>query len=389
MNLQKFRYITIDAETLIYIIIFGMMAIQFALPFRVYSIVSLGTWCIFFSSVFAFILRIIRGIDKNVFSVIVLAIILFISMICSFSVSYENFTSAFSFLEIPLIICAYPKLKNSRRIRKLLYGCYSLLAVLYIVLSFMSISNIYYDEYGEKYMDFMTLGYNNPNQIAMYLFINIIVLGILFFDSKKIITKIFSAIMICILVALVLGTLSRTSFVVSVFYIIGLVYFRKKRIPSALRIASFVIPIAFFFLTIVFHKLMSSLMLFGEKIETGRFEIYVNFLKELDLIRFLFGWYPFQFNNLHNAFLTIFSTAGLLGLGIYIEFLNSKLRYLQSCQRKNGAEKYSVFGLCCILIYMSAESAIMVSGGAFAVMFVSVYLLGISGDKVDSKPFLD
>lgn len=385
MNLQKFRYIKIGAETLIYVILFGMMLIQIALPFKIYSLVSLGTWIIVISSMFAFIIRILRGVDKNMLMVIALMVIIVVSMLCSFTLSYKGFSAALSFLEIPLLICAYPEVRSGKQIRKAVYACFGLLSVFYIALSFTDLANIYYTDYGKKQMSFLTLGYNNPNETAMYLFVTIIVLSCFFMESHKLFNKISSVILIVLMVALIWRTSSRTSLVVCIFYLFMLLYYQKRKLSSYLRIISNIIPIAFFVLTIIFEESLMEIMLLGETVETGRLYIYKDFLNSLNPWRFLVGWYPYYFENLHNAILTIFSTIGVVGTGIYLGFLNIKLRYIHNSINIMSVEKFSLLGLYCIIIYMSAESAFFVSGGAFAVMFISIYLLCITDEHVSPR----
>ncbi len=381
MNLKKIGDIEIGTETLIYVILFGMMTIQIALPLRIYSLVSLGTWSIVISSIVAFLMRMRRSIDKNMLIVMALAWMVVVSMLCSFTFSYKGLVAAISFLEIPLLICSYPEARHGKRIRNVVYACFVLLSVFYIVLSFTHFANIYYTDYGERHMSFLTLGYNNPNETAMYLFVCTIVNSCLFMESRQLITKFFSAFLIVSMVALIWHTLSRTSLVVCILYFSCIAMLLKKNIPSFIHTISFIIPIAFFVVTIIFNEALMNYTLWGESIETGRMDIYMNFLNELNGWKILIGWYPICFENLHNAILTIFATIGIFGTGIYIFFLNTKLRYLLSCIDAMSVGKYSLLGLYCILIYMSSESAFLISGGAFAVMIFSVYLLSITDDR--------
>ena len=385
MNLKKIGDIKIEAETLIYVILFGMMAIQIALPLRIYSLVSLGTWSIVISSIVAFLMRMRISVEKNMLMVMALTWVVVMSMLCSSTLSYKGLVAAISFLEIPLFICSYPDARYGEQIRKAVYACFVLLSVFYIALSFTHFSNIYYTDYGERYMSFLTLGYNNPNETAMYLFVCMIVNSCLFMESHKLITKLFSAFLIVSIVVLIWRTLSRTSLVVCILYIFLLLCCRKKKIPSFIHTISFIIPSAFFVITIAFNESMMHYTLLGDSIETGRMDIYMNFLSELNGWKILIGWYPACFKNLHNGFLSIFATIGIFGTGIYIFFLNTKFRYILSCIDAMSVEKYSLLGLYCILIYMSSESAFLTSGGAFAVMIISIYLLSITGEHISPR----
>lgn len=385
MNLQKFRDAEIESETLIYVVLFGMMVIQVSLPLGIYSLVSLCTWSIVISSIVAFFMRMRISVDQNMFIVMALLCVLVMSMLCSSTLSYKGVVAAISFLELPLLISSYPEVRNSEKIRKMVYIVFVLLSVFYIVMSFTNFANIFYSDYGEIQTSFLSLGYNNPNETAMYLFVCMIVNSCLFMESRKLSIRIFSAFLIVSIVDLIWRTLARTSLALCILYYFCIIILLKKKIPSFIHNISFIIPIAFFVVTIVFNEALMNYTLLGDSIETGRMDIYMSFLNDLNVWKILFGSYSVCFENLHNGMLTIFATIGILGTGIYMFFLNAKFRYILTSVDATSAGKHSLLGLYCILIYMSTESAFLVSGGAFAVMVFSIYLLSITDDHVSSK----
>lgn len=372
------RYVRINAETPIYIMLIGMMVIQLFIPLRISFMVSLGIWAIFASSIFSFVVAGIPRKKNNQYLFIVLVMILniFFSMLCAFALSYRGLVVALSFLEIPLFMAAYPNINNSS-IRKAVYRCFVILSVYYIILSFTSLSNIYYMKYGVRQMEFLTLGYNNPNETAMYLFACLIVLVSLWFELKTFATKVFLAVDIALILRLLWLTLSRTGVLLGVLFLVLTLCFRKNRIPNFVRNISVMIPLVFLFLTLTLNEWLLNWNVLGEQVETGRGAVYGRVIENLDLLAILVGRYNFYFENLHNAFWTIFATIGIFGTALYWGFMNSKFRVIQNQIKVNDVGKVALIGLLCIFVYTSTEAAFLTSGGTFAAMFISIYLLSV------------
>ena len=166
------KQIRIGFETPIYLMLIGMMAIQIAKPLRINFIVSMGTWMIIISTVVAFVLAVmLRKIrDQYLFNIIVLGVCVCASIAASFVWRYQEIVSALSFLEIPILMASYEKSKE-KNVKKTIYACYIILSVYYSLISLTPLANIYYTEYGTTQMNFMTLGYSNPNETAMHLIV--------------------------------------------------------------------------------------------------------------------------------------------------------------------------------------------------------------------------
>lgn len=379
MRLQGFRQLRVGMETPIYILLFGLMAIQIALPLRINFIVSLGTWAIFISTIVAFVITAMARKNRDRYFLIIIALIVTValSMLCSFSISYQNFVVALSFLEIPLFMVAYPSV-NNENIRKTIYRCFVILSVYYILVGFTSLANVYYTKYGERQMEFLTLGYNNPNETAMYLFACLIVLVAMWVEIKSIAAKIFVVVDIALVGRLLWLTLSRTGALMSALFLVLVICLWKVRIPKIIRIVSILIPLIFLLVTFIFDELLLYWSVMGETLETGRADIYVKVLDKLNVIRFLVGGYEFNFKNLHNALWTVFATVGILGAGTYFWFINAKIRDVHQSIKDKGVGKVALIGLLCIFIYTSTEAAFLTSGGTFAAIVISIYLLSVS-----------
>jgi len=370
----KIRY-----DSPLYLMLLGMVMIQIAVPLRNEPIQSLGTWLIIASCVGAFMLtlHLKKWNLKNFVAIIALIIIICSSIVYSLNLSYRSIVVASCFLEIPIFMGAYSSVINVS-IRKMIYICFSLLSAYYIYISITSLGHIFYSKYGAYQTSYLTLGYANPNETAMYLFAALIVVLSLLFDVKSIILKCAIVIELMILVWLLWQTMSRTGILMGCFFLISVLWCRKRTIPKSARIISLLIPIIFLLAMLIFKVWMSNWMILGETINTGRDEIYEQVLDNLNIITFFIGDYAFQFQNLHNGFWSIFGTIGLLGALVYFWFINNKLRDIEKKVAASGSSKVAFIGLLCIFIYTSTEAAFITSGSAFAALFVSIYLLSVS-----------
>ena len=376
------RYVSIEKNSIneipIYAMLLGMLMIQIGSPIQVEVIMSLGVWVIFIASLLAFVVAIRRTTpDKYLFVFIVLVLTLMISLVRSLDFSYNNLVVMFGFLEIPIFMLAYPKI-NSGRVKKVLYVCFFVLSVYYIILSFTSLSHVYYTDYGKRYMEFLTLGLNNPNETAMCLFACFVVIFSMFFEIRSSVLKLVvfaDAIMVARLIWL---TMSRTGIIMSAAIVVIALLFRKKKIPVVLRVIAFGSSIVFLVVTLLLEQTLDTLFVLGDIFNTGRSNIYERVLNSLDFLSFFVGRYEYRFENLHNAFWSIFATIGLFGVGAYYWFITSKVRdihfYAASSQK---TRKFAYVGLLLIFIYTATEAAFLVSGGSFAAMVTSIYILSV------------
>ena len=358
----------------------GLMAIQMAQPLRLSIIISLGTWLIAGSAVLSFFItiRYRRWEIRKFISVLALFGVVFISIVVSFDFTAQNLVAGLCFMEIPMIVGSYPEIKQ-KYTKRAIYGCYLVLSVYYIFLSFTWRAYIFSTRYGDVEMPFLTLGYNNPNETAMHLFSCFIILCTLLRELKRIIFKILVLADIVALECLIIPTLSRTVVVMSAVFILGYLLYRRRRLPRFSRIVILIVPFVFLGFTLWGGNLMGNLYLFGETVETGRNEIYSLVLEELDALSFLVGDFQFRFQNLHNGFWSIFATIGSMGLVAFISLLNTSLRQAQQKLTAEGGDKIAMVGLFLLIVYTSTEAAFLTAGSVFAVEVSTIYLLSVSG----------
>jgi hypothetical protein len=245
-------------------------------------------------------------------------------------------------------------------------------------------------EYAYKgHPTYLTLGYSNPNQTAMFLLFNIITLIAAnnFYKNKIIKTLIF--IITIYLSYLIYLTDSRICFIVLI--IIFVFNFRKKKFKIP-KLAVFIITLTPILFMIVYTKLFTSNILLnfeflGKAFYSGREHILLDVLEDIKNNMILGKLGLYQFENVHNGVLSIIVSLGLLGLILYYLYM---LRVLfRVAQKLNNKTAYIAFcGILMVFVQSSAESALMVSGSVYAAAVSILYLLTrveISNNTIQTK----
>lgn len=382
MKLRSFRQLRIGIETPIYIMLMGMLAIQIATPWRLSAIMSLGTWMIIISVVIAFCLSLVmKKIDvSSLAMLIVLAACICVSVILSFTLKYRQLVVALSFLEIPLVMTTYSKCYD-KNVYKFIYISFVLLSIYYQVISFTSVANIYYTDYGSQQIDFLTLGYENPNETAMHLFICILVLLIFLLEVKNILIRIFLIVDVLMLMRLIVLTGARTGILILVCFLIFYVFFRKRSIPRLIESLFLSTPIVFIVVAYLFKIFNISFSFLGKTFDTGRINIYMDVFENFNFLTFFFGNNESLFKNLHNSVISIFATIGIIGVIAFFVLLYAKIRLIRNCIDGVATKKMAFVGVLCIVAYTSTEAAFLTTGGTFAIAFLSVYFISVFSEQ--------
>lgn len=114
----------------------------------------------------------------------------------------------------------------------------------------------------------------------------------------------------------------------------------------------------------------------GESLFNGREEIYARYFDNLDVFNFLFGDYvKFHFDNMHNGYVSIAATVGIVALGSYIVFLKANLYRNLWKLEDTFTDKVAFTGFLCTLMYTSTEAAMIVGGSNYAFLLACVYML--------------
>ena len=366
----------------IYMMLLGLLLIQIANPLRIYVLVSLGTAVIALAAILAFFsaFSLETKVDSSLSKIFILACVMLFSMLATSGINISNIIKFLCFFEIPLLFYAYKEI-DSRRIKKIIYLVYFALSFFYIALSFSGNAHILRIKNVSYIVESLTLGYNNPNETAMYLFVCFSVLLLMFFDVQKALFKFVLLVDLLYIASMIYRTESRTMIVSMIAMVVLTFLFRNKSVPSPLVTFSFVVPLLFIFVL----QMYGDLVLLGERIETGRLDIFSRVTEKMTMMKFFIGDYNIKFENLHNLYVSVFGTIGIIGVFTFVLFLIQKVKYAL----KNAISKVNriaVIAIIMLIVSSSTEAAVFTAGSAYAASVVTLYVLSIlkEGEKDES-----
>ncbi len=365
-----------------YIALFAMILILVAQPWRQTALMSLGTWLIFLSAVYDLLKAAsMRFLNKPTLLLICMLILSFFSLLASADFSYKSLVSLFCFWEIPIFM-QFSTQNVSKNFKEKLYYIFLGLAAYYTFLSLSPISHDYLGPYGTVQLDELTLGFSNPNQTGMYLLICFFVLiSAAAYFQKRWLRHLY-IIAAAVIGALILATRSRACIILAAAYLFYYIFFSKKlslRTIGILTKVAFVLPILLFFFILFFQQAAHSILVMGEEFDTGRSTIFSEVFTDFDIVNFLLGDFSkYQFQNLHNAYLSIFASAGFFVALLYVVYMRGKILELQKTAKQHP-QQIALIGLVMLVIHMSVEAAFFTAGSVYAVSVMC--LTWISSEK--------
>lgn len=373
------KRLIINENSLLYCIIISAITIILCEPFEYKFLGSLGTICIFICTILIFVFKYFIKKNKMKLYDYILFFLLafsFISFVYSGEIEYNNLVPFLCFIEFPILFTTFDK--KNRKLEKFIYIFYYILSLFYIYLNFTDLAYKFENKFGVSQAEFLTLGFSNPNQTAMYLCFNffILIIGINNFNNKFF--KLLFILNSLIIYILICKTLSRTAIFIATFYFI-VVFLKKQSIfNKVLRKIALFVPIIFVIFILFFTDFYSDLIIMNEQFDTGRHYIFQNALIEFkNFETIIFGdYHQFALQNLHNSLFSIFA-----GFGIIVTFLFITLIYIKlNCCEKKYCYSTALLGFLMLIVYSSVEAAFVISGSFYAVSFFIVYYLSLSYD---------
>lgn len=379
----KIRFKQNLTEFLIYSLIVSLLMILFFEPFAVTFFTGLGVWVAFIAIV---LIVIVAAIEKRIYKTpitvctVLFAVIAVFSIIISNQMSYKSIVMLMSALEIPLFMLSVSRL-SSERLTKCIYKTFVLISLFFIALSFTSLAHIFKNEYGVSQQEFLTLGYGNPNKTGMLLFACFAVLLSYLFSEDNLIKKLLLTADAAYILVLIFQTLSRACTIIAVLLLI-FSFVKSKKIINVFAKACCIVPLIFAPLFILFPTQIMQSKILGETLDTGRLSIYLNVLKNMTVKNFIIGNYTYQFSNLHNVYITVFATVGVIGVVLFAVlyfFINSKL----STTYDDKQSKVAFLAISLYALHSSVEAAMFLSGSLYATIIILLYVLCIN--KTDKE----
>lgn len=358
-------YITIICQALTWI----------GLPLVIYSLVSLSVAMISLVTVGAVEFLILdrkETVEKNDLILLGgLAALVIFCMMTTATFSFELVKKIIIVFQLPVLMLVARRTQGGRA-RDVIYIANACYPALFLYYYNSPLAHSYMGPYGEIQIEAITLGFNNPNETAMYLMACALLLMAAMFHYKSPFIRFFYGVELLFMLRLIYETECR-SVILLMAAIMIIVFFRRKFSvsKSVIRLA-FLLPIGFFLINWGFPEI-GNIVIMGEAADTGRTTIMYSFFEGLTMESFIlgdFGRYPL--NNMHNAFLSLLAAFGVLSALAYWGFYYRG--FLMICNRKMKSLEGKVLQLGCVAIVLhgSVEAAFLTSGVIYA---ASVFLL--------------
>lgn len=229
----------------------------------------------------------------------------------------------------------------------------------------------------------LSMGFFNSNQAAIFLVQNFSIL-IAFYPMKKKSPARVLILLLCVLeIWLIYKTQSRTALLCVVILVVGYVFRKMPLSRRSIRVL-FIAPMVFVFLFMFLsnNAYISSIEILGKPILNGRNLIFYYALLNLQG-HYLFGNFSSsQFANLHNAYLSVLVSVGVLGFFLFLLFFWREVVRLWKQHSRNEVTYLAFLGFMLLFLEGCAEAAILVSGSMYAVATAQLLFLINYGESV-------
>lgn len=376
---MRFKISTVYT-TILCVMLASQALILAGLPFGVHIMVSVGAWSIMLCEALALLMLFADGkrqlLDNNrLMMIAILAVLSVCAVILSSSIDFNAIIKLVTFLQLPTFLFIATR-NNTKRLKEVIYTANLIYPVLFLILYLSPLAYRFVGEYGEVKNDDITLGYNNPNETALYLmFCYFIVLSAFFYYKNKPTVRFIAAVEICFLAFLIYKTDCRAVLVVCMLVLVYMLFSAELYVQPLFIGAVFIIPIVYTIIVVCFPSL-AYLEFMGETIENGRMNIILEYIDNLDAFGLLFGNFEkYQLGNMHNGMLSVVASLGIVVFGVYFTALY--FGYKRILRGTVGKRDYMplALGMLGIILHSVAEAAPLVSGSVYAVsIFMIAYL---------------
>ena len=357
-------------------------------PLKNDSIVSLGSQGLIFSlfgfALFQLVSVIKTQKAKNTYYFIALIVA------AGFSALFSGPTAILShliplicFFMLPVSLLLYKNVYNVSFIKKAIYRFNWIYTILWTLLSFSSVSHIFYGEYGRETIDALTLGYSNPNQTGIYLMISFIIALSAFqrnikkeYKAAYLIQALWAFILVC-------QTQSRTCIIISIAVLLIWLFKGVLKIGNKVTIICFCLPLLMAFLLLLGGEKIQDVLIFNEEFDTGRINLFSSVVARLTPSTFLVGNFGSWIGgNLHNSYFTIFAIFGVLGLVVYGVFLWEIVKdYYTQINKKSPSAMVAYIGVLAVIVHGSTESTLLTAGMVYGSLVSLIFILTLNEDK--------
>lgn len=368
-----------------YITLGSNLVIFITQPLNITILESLASRCFMLSNLLAFFFSIYHSLrkfipykTKQIVTIFFMICFSFLSYLLSNeSGLYQYIIRIWCYLALPFYLLYVDYLKPDKRMIHTIFFVNILISIVYILLSLSKYSYMGYEKFIGTNNAWLTLGYDNPNQTAMYLVINLIVLLCSFHYVKKRSIQLVIVLFILYIGVLLIKTSSRTCILIgAIIFFIDLIK-RNFKISKVIVIGMLFLPFVFMLIYpfLYKHNLLYFFSFGGKTDYESRSQIFQSVLNQVGS-NFLFGKFgKYQLQNLHNGTLSVYASIGLVGLVLfYIFYIRAYLKIISN-GIKSKVAFISLLGLLSVFLHACTEGAFLVGGSVFAgSLSVLIYL---------------
>lgn len=357
-------------------------------PLKNDSIVSLGSQGLIFSlfgfALFQFI-AVVKGQNaKNTYYFVALIASAVVSALLSGPTAIlQKLIPLICFFMLPVSLLLYKGIYNVRFIKNTIYRFNWVYTILWTILSFSSLSHVFYGEYGIETIDALTLGYANPNQTGIYLMISFIIAICAFQRDIKKEYKVAYFVQGIWMFVLVCQTQSRTCIIISVVILLLWLFKKIDKIGHRFTVFCFVLPLLMALLLLFGGDKIQDFLIFNEELDTGRANLFNSVASRLTFSTVIFGNFAGWIGgNLHNSYFTIFAVFGMVGFIVYIAFLWKVVKdYYTQIDRKSPSAMLAYLGVLAVIVHGSTESTLLTAGMVYGSLASLIFILTLNEDK--------
>lgn len=366
----------------VYLTLISNFLILLGNPFKNEVLVSLGTRIMIISVIILAIIAAVSsfnrfGVDKLHAWYMALFAISITAVIISANLSITSVVVPLvCFIMLPSYAALYRNVKNAALLKKMIYIANIINTILFIYLYFSDLSHSYYGGYGIITVEDLTLGYTNPNETGIYLFLSFLIMNITFRDLKDKYWKTITFVLTIFLLVMIFQTNSRSCTILAVLVVL-LSLKRFIRGVCNYRFVNIVLILPFLFavLFLLFPEFFDNLKILGESASTGRTKVYSNFLNNMSIMDFFVGnALKYPGSNLHNSYISVFAMLGMPALLIYLKYLKTIIVFYSN--KLTSVPSYIAFlGFLAVILHGIAEGTLLVSGAVFAGLAGLLFIL--------------
>ncbi len=285
------------------------------------------------------------------------------------------------FLMLPGCCVLYKHAGRVKQLKKATYIASACYAVLFTALVFADNSHIAYGHYGLEEVDELTLGFQNPNETAIYLMLTFFVLAAAFFAAGKWTGRAFYGALAIQMYYLTLQTQSRSCIALCTVYLVLALVQRWFRIGTKTLVGVLLLPATILVIMLGFPSLLAEVQFMGEAADTGRILIFNSYFKDWGMSQALLGdFLKYGGSNLHNSFLSLMAMFGVPAAVYYLyNFYKQTMEYKKQIESPTSYMGY--VGWVMVMLHGIAEGTLLSAGTVYAGMAGLLLILMLPEEK--------